>query len=336
MLPIRTLIAPAKGFFGLPNDITNNNQTRSSVPMNHPDLYATASILITYALLSLGALILIWIFYWLVARALALFNAPLQSVAFRVLCIWPVVTALTMAGAAFGYFIAPGYTVKYTLSNGRSDLVFQGMAHIGSRDFYRHIDEQIRSYRDDGYVVFREGIGGSGQAQILVRSCELLESSNLLDVIEQPECLGGIYPEDIYADITHEQMTDFLDAKYPDLDGPHGEQNLQVKSDAIDSVYATSIERNDAVRIYRSKPGLVATSIATFFNRGRTSGGHNLDHADLFIDHRNEVIVDFINSAAGADVYIFYGSMHFDGVFRLLKQADPDWKIHSIEYVRLM
>ena len=59
----------------------------------------------------------------------------------------------------FGYYhniLHPKTLNQYTLSNGEKTLVFQEMIHIGSENFYDSIAQEIKTYKQDGFVYYFE------------------------------------------------------------------------------------------------------------------------------------------------------------------------------------
>ena len=51
---------------------------------------------------------------------------------------------------------------------------------------------------------------------------------------------------------------------------------------------------------------------------------------DLFssiLDDRNAVLAEALATTEEKKVFVTYGLLHFDGVFRILQESDPRWKI---------
>lgn len=51
---------------------------------------------------------------------------------------------------------------------------------------------------------------------------------------------------------------------------------------------------------------------------------------DLFssiLDDRNAVLAEALATTEEKKVFVTYGLLHFDGVFRILQERDPRWKI---------
>lgn len=54
-------------------------------------------------------------------------------------------------------------------------------------------------------------------------------------------------------------------------------------------------------------------------------GGPEL--AGSVVDDRNRVLVDEILKSDRKKIFVIYGLLHFDGVFSLLQDRDPNWKV---------
>lgn len=59
---------------------------------------------------------------------------------------------------AFWVQSGPTAVPLVTVSNGRKTLVFQGMQHVGSEDFYKSVVFDLEKALTDGYALFYEGV----------------------------------------------------------------------------------------------------------------------------------------------------------------------------------
>jgi hypothetical protein len=48
---------------------------------------------------------------------------------------------------------------------------------------------------------------------------------------------------------------------------------------------------------------------------------------DVTMTARNKKISDAIDASVNKNIYIVYGSRHFEGVFKNLEKSDPKWAI---------
>jgi hypothetical protein len=46
----------------------------------------------------------------------------------------------------------------YTINNGKKTIKFQAMIHIGTVNFYKSVQKNIRESKKNGYVLFFEGV----------------------------------------------------------------------------------------------------------------------------------------------------------------------------------
>lgn len=56
----------------------------------------------------------------------------------------------------------------------------------------------------------------------------------------------------------------------------------------------------------------------------------SIGKADLFasiLDDRNEILSEALLSAGETKIFVTYGLLHFDGVFKILQERDSRWKV---------
>lgn len=74
-------------------------------------------------------------------------------------------------------------------------------------------------------------------------------------------------------------------------------------------------------------------AIMSFVIKNRDAGEAafaGMGKADLFasiLDDRNDILVDAIASSEEKKIFVTYGLLHFDGVFKLLQERDSRWKV---------
>lgn len=247
--------------------------------------------------------------------------------------------SLTIPTLFLIHWSAPVHIPTYTLSNGEKTIVFQGMQHLGDRDYYVQVDKDIRTARNDGYTIFREGIGAKGSAIFSLKTCDIAESNNFLNGIEQPGCLGGIMSKDIYADISMDDLKRYY-AKEAKEKGLDAEAALKHENESFEKTISFLTEatgdRSNSFTYYMMQPYFVHKSIATKMRNGIITVGKMGEFDALIMDERNRVLTDNLLQAKNNKLYVFYGVGHFNGTLELLQQNDSNWKITKVEYLKSM
>jgi hypothetical protein len=257
------------------------------------------------------------------------------------------------AGLATGLVAAPGWWLilqpalhplavpHVTLSDGKREVVFQGMVHVGSEAFYRSVVYDLVRAKDAGYVLFFEGVrpgtpeaanwlnavthsGGdlNGQYAKIGAVCGLTFQGNFLSFVERGQTTD---PEHLVtADVSETEMYEEwrrLVAADPSL------------ADTLPEEAKTG-NMVDVPRLLQLAAGLKDSQKVLLAAACRGAFSMILDRAEspdalngVILDFRNRRLADRIVAMPAADIYITYGSAHFPGLFRELHRRNADWQI---------
>lgn len=271
--------------------------------------------------------------------------------------------------AAIGIAALPIYYIAYwvssgptalplaTLSNGKKTVVFQGMQHVGSEDFYKAVVFDLEKALTEGYTLFYEGVQPvSGRPDLTQWFNETLRGTkkDLSAGYKQLADSCGLtfqltYFEPLLADkAIHPSRHVTADVTYLEM---KNEYDRLLKEDP-------SFARAIAARASKSADGddpivsiLAATSKATqdqkrlvaILCRGAlglsVAGvvGEKDDPMEKVILHfRNRALARFVAQSPAEKIYITYGAAHFPGFLRDLQGLDPAMKVQSLRWVRPM
>lgn len=231
---------------------------------------------------------------------------------------------------------------RVTLSDGKRQVVFQGMVHVASEQFYRSVVYDLVRAKDAGYVLFFEGVqpgtpeaeawlntavqvGGDLNAQYarIGEVCGLTFQGDFLAFVQRDEAVD---PEHLVtADVSVTEMYEEwqrLVAADPALADklPHGEGQTG-------SMFDMPKVLQMAAGLGDSQKDLLAAACQGVFSvvLGRGESPDELNR--VILDFRNRRLADRIAGLPEADIYITYGSGHFPGLFREMQARDPDWQI---------
>lgn len=251
--------------------------------------------------------------------------------------------------------VRPMTVPQATLSNGQKVVVYQGMIHIGSEDFYKSVVYDLEAALGDGYVLFYEGVqpgtpeanawfnkllGGGGDLsanyKALGDACQLrfqLGYFNLLtkDALVHPD-------RHVIADVTNTQlMREYqrLRATDPAFGKAMDKELAAVKPRSNESGASADIAGivnwiNSMSEGQRTLAGVVCRGYMAL-----SLGGEKTSEMDkLILEYRNRFLAQKILSDPRNKIYITYGSAHLPGVIELLKQADPRWQVKSVKWLR--
>ena len=230
---------------------------------------------------------------------------------------------------------------KYVLTNGTKTVVFQEMRHIGTGNFYKRIDNDIRYYRSQGYVFGYEGIFFIGGREMYVDD----KIDYTQHYMEQPNVLGGLHKDDVNLDLNWLEISNSIEEKMKIVnnnnqktsgyvsqtlyDLPMIKNEQKMSENGIDLVNYTT---NNLIRI-RYFENL---SNNYNFDVHRLLSAGNPIEKSVIIDDRNKIVADFIKKEQRDKILINYGAEHFDGIFQLLKSYDDNWKIVRFERLEVL
>ena len=231
---------------------------------------------------------------------------------------------------------------RVTLSDGTRQVVFQGMVHVGSEQFYRSVSYDLIRARDAGYVLFFEGVqpgtpeadawldaatqsGGDLNAQYgrIGDVCGLGFQGDFLAFLQRDQALDPVHL--VTADVSVTEMYEewqrqvaanpALADALPDRTGSASGGLTIPKLIAL------------AAGLQGSQKDLLAAICRGVFSviLGRDESPDALNA--VILDFRNKRLAERIAARPGANIYITYGSGHFPGLFKEMQAMNPAWQI---------
>ncbi len=248
-----------------------------------------------------------------------------------------------------------------TLSNGQKTVVFQGMQHIGSEEFYKSVVFDLEQALVDGYTLFYEGVTpvdgrpdltdwfnqtlrGSKQDlsagyKKMAEQCGLSFQLNYFDPIKADM---AIHPSrHITADANFLEMKteyDRLLREDPAFAAAMAARAARAKpatSDAGDpfALFLGIVE--GATPEQKKLAGIVCRGVLGMAVSGALGEGKDPSNR-IIVDFRNQTLARFVADSKADKIYITYGAAHFPGFFAELQKRDPKFAIRSVKGVRPM
>ena len=241
--------------------------------------------------------------------------------------------------------VYPAPMPEYTITNWTKTVKFQAMSHIWTENFYNTVAENLTKYKEAWWVYFYEWVKPWTE--------ENLEKFNKAIWIE--------FDEDLYENfsklywVTNQNNEDFfwlvnnldfnIDLNMDEImllyeikidSKPEWEKEFENKLpiDANKTILETLSTLNDKqlrILIYINQ-AILNFIMSSEWTQGFLSDNFtNKDLFDVILDERNEVLTKAIIESEYEKIYITYGLLHFDWVFKLLKETDPKWQISSVQ-----
>lgn len=257
------------------------------------------------------------------------------------------IITLILAGLFFySNTINPATMNQYTLSNGKKEVIFQEMIHIGRQNFYDNVVQDIYKYKQNNWVLFFEWVrpwSETSQKQF-------------------NKALGVEFDKDLYKNfsklygLVFQNNQDFL-WKYnnldfnidTDLDTVMEQYNKKILSQKIS--HKNSKETHIEVPLDLSAQIINTLSSLTprqlqiliYMNQGilnflvqsdstKKLLQDNFANETLFeiiLHERNKIVIQEIIDSEYDKIFVIYGQLHFQWIFEWLKQNDNNWKIIS-------
>lgn len=257
------------------------------------------------------------------------------------------VTAFLAVFAVYHNELNPAEMPAYVLSNGDKTVVFRPMAHIASERYYADVKAELAAARKEGFVLFYEGVR-PGTPENTDRFNELLgikfskelypAMSKLYGLVPQntADIVGEFGPNDKNSDVSIDDIVAAYDAKF----GTGSKSPSAVAGGTQDvaaefSKYAESLNARELGLLRYVNRGIMSMVVK---NHGVADvvaeGAGNAELFSIILHDRNAVIVRDILASEEKKIYATYGLLHFDGVFSLLQDADPKWRV-TISEARL-
>ena len=254
----------------------------------------------------------------------------------------------------------PALVPQATLTNGQKTVVFQGMQHIGSEHFYKSVIYDLEQAIADGAVIYYEDVqtktpeskaffakltgalvGGSdlsGAYRLIGETCGLkfqLDYFGLLDADkrEHPErhLIADVDAIELKQEYERLMRTDpaFAAAHADDFSAG---QPADGSSDALLQALQWMRSGSDS---QKRLAGVVCRGLMTLTREpGDGEGAGRFD--PIILDFRNRALAERIVADQHARIFITYGARHLPGVFAELRQRDPNWKLVSVKWMRMI
>jgi hypothetical protein len=248
-----------------------------------------------------------------------------------------------------------------TLSNGQKTVVFQGMQHIGSEDFYKSVVFDLEQALADGYTLFYEGVTPvdgrpdltdwfnqtlrgdkqdlSAGYKKMAEQCGLTFQLNYFDPIKADM---AIHPSrHITADANFLEMKTEFDRLLREEPGfaaamaAKAAKARQTTSDSGDPFAAFLGIVDGATPEQKKLAGIVCRGVLGMAVSGAL-GAQNDPSNRVIVDFRNKTLARFVDESKSAKIYVTYGAAHFPGFFAELQKRDPKFAIRSVKGVRPM
>ncbi len=334
------------------------------------------------ALFALLGLAVVALLPWWMILALVAAGIVLGLVFFVVRWLWKrrdpawngrsSMAAFSAAGvlATIGFVAVPVFYLAYfvdsgplsiplaKLSNGKKTVVFQGMQHVGSEEFFKGVVFDLEKALADGYTLFYEGVQPvAGKPELTTWFNETLrgETADLSTTYKAfSQGCGLSFQLDYFATVQNSTATDPV--RHVTADANYGQMKEEFDRLTVqDPGYPAAVQAEHAASKSASSGGDPMMQIVTFA-AGATDGQKRLlgiacrgilamstskpetpsPTSKIILDFRNRVLARFVAESPADKIYITYGAAHLPGFTEELKKLDPSFELRSLVWGRAM
>lgn len=218
------------------------------------------------------------------------------------------------------------YTVgRHVISDGSRTVVFEGLVHLGSSDFYNSVVEDITREKARGATLFYEGVRSDPQDPGAERKVyTAISSPSGRNPIPAFASILGVQNQDTRAFVGH--------AGGPDVNVDVTFTEMAAHLDAAETAPSGLIPWDSVADVLSYFPWPLRAEIH-FLARGvmgikgwvdGLSGPQAVAQQDAVVGFRNKRLADAILSGP-THIVVSYGETHFTGLLMLLQQANPHW-----------
>jgi hypothetical protein len=260
---------------------------------------------------------------------------------------------------AFWVQTGPTAVPLATLSNGQKTVVFQGMQHVASEDFYKSVVFDLEQALADGYTLFYEGVEPvPGRPDLTEWFNQTLRGSDQdlsagykkmangcglqfqLDYMQSLKADMAIHPaRHVTADVNYLEMKteyDRLLREDPAFAAAMSAWQAKAKKASGGDEFAPLVEAMSGTTPGQKKLiGIVCRGVLGMAISGAL-GAENNPTNRIIVDFRNRALARFVADSPADQIYITYGAAHFPGFFAELRKLDPKFAIRSVKGVRPM
>jgi len=276
---------------------------------------------------------------------------------FFVVFIYKLSIYFSIALILIGYFIIhqiylfPAQMPQHTLTNGDRTVIFQTMSHVASPNFYTWVQKSISKAKKNGFVLFFEGVkpwtpenkeafdealwinlsGDSYEILAHLYGLEAQDNNSFLWIENNKDYNIDLNLDEImniYSKIPQEQVTLSWSGEVSPSVYDVSEELLKSLSSLSKREVMLMRYFNQSLMNFMIKHPKVQETMLTLLKKE--------DIFTVILDDRNKHLVQNISLSKEKDIFVIYGLMHFDWVFKMLQELDSNWKIIKTDYFQVV
>jgi hypothetical protein len=189
-------------------------------------------------------------------------------------------------------------------SANKKSVHFIDMIHLGQQEFYDNVAQEVKKYKEDGYVLFYEWID--------------YETADTLTLRKTKKIVGMIPSKKGYS-----LMIDKIE-----IEGVVFQENEQFINQVNSLDFNVDITPQELIQEYEKKHGeiLLSDEDLQVPLYGDFNFKNDKNVMDIILNHRNKVVAEHIQKSKYDKIIVMYGADHQKGILQELQKIDSSWK----------
>ncbi|WP_147375838.1 hypothetical protein [Marinifilum flexuosum] len=189
-------------------------------------------------------------------------------------------------------------------SSNKKSVHFIDMIHLGQQEFYDNVAQEVKRYKEDGYVLFYEWID--------------YETADTLTLRKTKKIVGMIPSKKGYS----------LMIERIEVEGVVFQENEQFMNQVNSLDFNVDITPQELIQEYENRHGeiLLNNEDLQVPLYGDFNFSNDKSVMDIILNHRNKVIAEHIQNSKYDKIIVMYGADHQKGVLEELQKIDSSWK----------
>lgn len=178
------------------------------------------------------------------------------------------------------------------------------MIHLGQQEFYDNVAQEVKKYKEDGYVLFYEWID--------------YETADTLTLRKTKKIVGMIPSKKGYS-----LMIDKIE-----IEGVVFQENEQFINQVNSLDFNVDITPQELIQEYEKRHGeiLLSDEDLQVPLYGDFNFKNDKNVMDIILNHRNKIVAEHIQSSKYDKIIVMYGADHQKGILQELQKIDSSWK----------
>lgn len=238
----------------------------------------------------------------------------------------------------YNNYLYPASMPQYAITNWNKIIIFQSMIHIANKNFYENVRKDLKEFKANSWVLFyewvkvdnEESLKKFNQALWLDFSPDLYKNLSELYWVSfqnNDDFLWIINDSDFNIDLDISRIIQIYEEKIKSKSKQTKNLEFIDISSEINKylTYLTQREKILMLEINKALLNFVIKNNSIILNN--IDSIWNPELFNVILDERNKNLVNELIESNHSKIFVLYWAMHFDWIYKLLKENNNNWTI---------